>query len=116
MPVEPGGRVQGVLAAAEVLDPFPPIGRPAELAPGPDDELAERVTRLGAVRVGPEQVAQLLIGQPAGAVQGEREDQLALSWQQRSRLSVNGEGTEDADPQALLLGVRRLRRSRAGRQ
>ena len=83
-PVEPRVRVQRVLAAAEMDDPFRAAGGRPELAAGPGDELAERVTRLRVIRVGAEQVAELGVGQPDRPVQRQCQDELALRGQQRA--------------------------------
>ena len=105
-PVEPRIGVQRVLPGPEVLDPHPAVGCPAELAAGPHDQLAQRVTRLRVIRVGTEQVAQLGVGEPVPPVQGEGENQLALRGLQRGRGAVDRERAHDADPQpGCLAGI-----------
>src|SRR6266536_2774517 len=109
-PVEPRLRVQRVLPAAEVHDPFRAAGSRPELPAGPRDELAQRIARLRVIRVGAEQVAELRIGQADRPVQRERQDQLALRGKQRASSAVDGERAENPDPQLPGGGPRRFRR------
>ena len=77
--VEPGRRVQRVLAGAEVLDPLPPVGRPPELAPGPHDELPQRVAGPRVVGIGAELGSQLLAADTGRSLQGQQQHHFGLA-------------------------------------